>query len=249
MNQNDYITEIKKHEINFKKFMGIDTFPQYTVYTKEVSREVSDAQGYDSAAFTHYDIQEKSHTLTISNNLTLCEYLLFHEFVHMLDSELYVKENQTRYVGLSGFTEYHASQIELLAMLGMRSINDKPSFSMNTIIHTVSGDKSVKQYISEKQQHAIELFSRADFPSSIETLKSSFGVLYNYWGLRSICKMYATDYTEDIQNQSFLHYIPTSVFVLQNGIMRGWLNNTTIDKSIALYARTIYSLIQQYKLH
>ena len=119
---------------------------------------------------------------------------------------------------------------------------------MNQIIYTISGEKSVKQYISEKQQHAIELFSRDDFPSSIETLNASFGVLYNYWGLRSICKMYATDYKEDIQNQSFLKYIPTSVFVLQNGIMRGWLNDSTIDKSIGLYARTICSLIQQYKL-
>ena len=90
----------------------------------------------------------------------------------MLDSELYVKNDKIRYLGISGFTEYHASQIELLAMLGVQSINDEPSFSMDTIIHTFAGDKSVKQYISEKQQHAIELFSRADFPSSIETLKS-----------------------------------------------------------------------------
>lgn len=248
MNQIDYTTKIKEYESNFKKFMGIDTFPQYTLYTKEVSLWVADAQGYDSAASTHYDIQSNSHSLTVSTNLTLCEYLMFHEFVHMLDSELYVKNDKIRYLGISGFTEYHASQIELLAMLGVQSINDEPSFSMDTIIHTFSGNKSVKQYISEKQQHAIELFSRADFPSSIETLKSSFGVLYNYWGLRSICEMYATDYIENIENQSFLNYIPTNVFVLLNRLMRGWLNDSAIDASIPLYANTLVTLAKQYKL-
>lgn len=248
MNQIDYTTKIKEYESNFKKFMGIDTFPQYTLYTKEVSLWVADAQGYDSAASTHYDIQSNSHSLTVSTNLTLCEYLMFHGFVHMLDSELYVKNDKIRYLGISGFTEYHASQIELLALLGLKSIKDKPSFSMNRIIYTISGEKSVKQYISEKQQHAIELFSRADFPSSIETLKSSFGVLYNYWGLRSICEMYATDYTENIENQSFLNYIPTNVFVLLNRLMRGWLNDSAIDASIPLYANTLVTLAKQYKL-
>lgn len=248
MSRIDYTTKIKEYENNFKKFMGIDTFPQYTLYTKEVSLWVADTQGYDSVASTHYDIQSNSHTLTVSTNLTLCEYLMFHEFVHMLDSELYVKNDKIRYLGISGFTEYHASQIELLAMLGVRSINDEPSFSMDTIIHTFAGDKSVKQYISEKQQHAIELFSRADFPSSIETLKSSFGVLHNYWGLRSICEMYATDYTENVENQSFLNYIPTNVFVLLNKLMRGWLNDSAIDASIPLYANTLVALTKQYKL-
>lgn len=248
MNRIDYTTKLKEYESNFKKFMGIDTFPQYTLYTKEVSLWVADTQGYDSAASTHYDIQSNSHTFTVSTNLILCEYLMFHEFVHMLDSELYVKNDKIRYLGISGFTEYHASQIELLAMLGVRSINDEPSFSMDTIIQTFSGDKSVKQYISEKQQHAIELFSRADFPSNIETLKSSFGVLHNYWGLRSICEMYATDYTENIENQSFLNYIPTNVFVLLNRLMRGWLNDSAIDASIPLYANTLVTLAKQYKL-
>lgn len=248
LNKADYIAKIKEYESSFKKFMGINTFPQYTLHTKEVSLFVADAQGYDSVASTHYDVQGNSHTLTVSTNLLLCKYLLFHEFTHILDSELYVNNDKMRYLGISGFTEYHASQIELMAMLGMQSINDKPTFSMNKVIHTISGDKSVKQYVSEKQQHAIELFNRADFPSSIETLKSSFGILYNYWGLRSICEMYATDYIENIENQSFLNYIPTNVFVLLNNLMRGWLNDSAINASIPLYANTLITLAKQYWL-
>lgn len=65
---------------------------------------------------------------------------MFHEFVHMLDAELYAKNDKIRYLGIS---EYHATQIELFAMLGVQSINSEPSFSMDTIIHTISGNKSV----------------------------------------------------------------------------------------------------------
>lgn len=248
LNQTEYLAKIKEYENSFKKFMGIDSFPQYTLYTKEASLLTAEIQGYDSVASTHYNVKSNTHMLTVSTNLIIHRYLMFHEFTHMLDSELYVNNDKVRYMGLSGFSEYHASQIELMSMLGVQSINDTPSFSVNQIIHTLSGDKSVKQYISEKQQHAIELFSRADFPSSIETLKSSFGVLYNYWGLRSICEMFATDYIENIENQSFLNYIPTNVFVLLNRLMRGWLNDSAIDASIPLYANTLVTLAKQYNL-
>ncbi len=248
LNQSDFVNKIKEYESKFKKFMGIESFPQYVLHTKEASFFLAEAQGYDSVASTHYDIQSKSHTLTVSTNLKLHEYLLFHEFTHILDSEFYVNNDKMRYLGISGFTEYHAAQVELMAMLGIQSINDKPSFSMNKIIHTISGDKSVKHYVSEKQQHAIELFSRDDFPSSIEMLKISFGILFNYWGLRAICSMYATDYIEKIQNKSFLNYIPTNVFVLLNSLMRGWLSDSAINTSIPLYANTLIALVKQYKL-
>ena len=248
MNEKWYISKIKEYEDKFKRFMRIDAFPQYSLKTKEVSLLVIDSQGYDSLASTHYDIQEKAHTLTISTNYTLCEYTMFHEFTHMLDSELYVNNDKIRYMGLSGFTEYHASQVELMAMVGVQSIYDKQSFSMDMTIHTATGYKSVKQYITEKQQHAIELFNREDFPSSIETLKSSLGVLFNYWGLRSICEMYSTDYIEEIKNQSFLNYIPLLYFASLNRHMRGWLNSSDIDASIRLYVNTFSMRVNQYKL-
>lgn len=248
LNKKEFILKIKEYENNFKKFVQNDDFPQYTLYTKEISLSVADAQGYDSIASTHFDIQKGIHTLTISSNMALYEYIIFHEFTHILDSELYVNNDKLRYMGLSGFTEYHASQVELMKMLEVQSIYDRKSFSMNTTIHTISGYKSVKQYLAEKQQHAIELFSRDDFPSCLETLKSSLGVLFNYWGLRSICEMYATDYVEEIKNRIFLEYIPTIYFISLNNHMRGWLNKSDIDVSISLYANTFSMLATKYNL-
>ena len=248
LKKKEYILKIKEYENNFKKFVGNNAFPQYTIFTKEISLSVVDIQGYDSIASTHYDVQKGIHTLTISSNIEIYEYIIFHEFTHMLDSELYVNNDKIRYIGLSGFTEYHASQVELMKMLGAKSIFDRLSFSINTTINTISGYKSVKQYLVEKQQHAIELFSRKDFPSCLETLKSALGVLFNYWGLRSICEMYATDYVEEIKNQIFLKYIPTFYFISLNNHMRGWLNNSNIDVSISLYVNTFSMLATKYKL-
>ena len=124
INETYYINEVKKHECKFKRFLGIETFPQYTIRSKEASVLVADSQGYESIARSHFDVKNNTHTLTISTNYEPCEYIMFHEFTHMLDSENYVKNDPTRYIGLSGFTEYHASQIELLALLGLKSIND-----------------------------------------------------------------------------------------------------------------------------
>ena len=186
--------------------------------------------------------------ISVNTPMILSKYLVFHEFTHILDADMYANGDSTKYAGLSGYTEYHASQIELMQLLGTKTATDKISFEMNTIISTFSGDKSVAQYIREKQEHAIQLFSRADFPADINTLKSAFGVLYNYWGLRSICEMYASDYVEEVQNDAFLQFIPTINFCLMNIMMHGWLDKQNIEKSIPLYINTLFPLIEKYKL-
>lgn len=232
----------------YKAFIGINQFPQYTLQTHEASISTADSQGFEVAASAHYQPVTGRHTLLISTNLELSKYLMFHEFTHMYDSELYVNGDKMRYAGLSGYTEYHASQVELAQLLGAKTIDTVPPFSMNAIISTFSGKKSVLQYVQEKYQFAIDLFSRADFPASIDTLKSALGVLYNYWGFRSICMMYATDFVEKIDNGTFAKIIPALNFTLMNNLMHGWLNRAQIDLSIPLYVNTIFPIIQEYDL-
>lgn len=239
---------IKDYEDEFKKFIGANEFPVYELQTHEVSLEVADSRGYDSAACTYYEPQNKKHTLCVSTNLILSEYLVFHEFTHMLDSEMYVKDDKMRYAGLSGFTEYHASQVELAKMLRADTINKVPSFSMDTEIETFAGVKSVSQYVGMKQQHAIDLFSRIDFPKDIETLESAVGVLHNYFGLRSICEMYSTDYVENINNRVFLKFISTQEFAVLNRLMHGWFDENKIDLSIKIYINIVFPLIKQFRL-
>lgn len=244
----DLSKEIKKCEDEFKIFMGIDEFPIYELQTYEISQTIADERGYGVIANASYQPQNKHHTLCVSTNLSLPRYVLFHEFTHMLDSELYAKGDKGRYAGLSGFTEYHASQVEIAQLLGANTINEIPLFSMDTIITTLAGKKSVYQYVEEKHQHVIELFSRMDFPKDLDMLKSAIGIFYNYLGLRSICEMYSTDYEEIINNGVFLKFIPTQHLVALNSLMRGWLDTKKIETSIVIYINIIFPLIQELRL-
>lgn len=243
-----FIEQLKSYENDYKSFMGIEQFPRYTVQTKEVSLSTAESQGFEAAAAAFYQPETKQHTLLISTNLSLFKQIVFHEFTHILDSEVYVNGDNIRYAGLSGYTEYHASQVELAFLLGANSIDNIPSFSVKRILSTYAGEKSVSQYVSDKQKHAMDLFSRNDFPSNLSTLKSALGVLYNYLGLRSICEMYATDYEEIIDNGSFLKHLSTLHFYLINNLMHGWLDQTRIDMSIPLYVNTIVPIIREYNL-
>lgn len=232
----------------YKAFMGIGHFPKYSLQTKSISMAAADTQGFETVASAFYQPLTGQHTLVISTNQCLSKYVMFHEFTHVYDSEQYVNGDKVRYLGLSGYTEYHASQVELAQLLGAKTIDAIPTFSMNTIISTFTKENSVLQYVQDKYQHAIDLFSRPDFPANINTLKSAFGVLYNYWGLRSICEMYSTDFVETIDNAAFLKFIPTMNFTLINNLMHGWLDKIKIDLSISLYANTIMPIIRDYKL-
>lgn len=228
--------------------MGIKVFPVYELQTKEVSLAIAKSQGFDFVASTFYQSENRKHTLLASTNVDLSKYVIFHEFTHMIDSETNVKGDKMRYAGFSGFTEYHASQVELMQLLGANVVSEGISFSRDSSITTMAGEKSVYQYIIEKHEHANELFSRSDFPVNLDTLKSAFSILYNYFGLRSICEMYAIDYTEKISNEAFLKFILTQNFVALNRLMHGWLNEGKINLSINIYINTVFPLIRQFKL-
>lgn len=247
-NVNHFVQRINTFVDEYKHFMGIEQFPSYVLQTKEVSYIMAELQGFDFVAQANYKVDIHQHTLCISTNLLLSKDVMFHEFTHMLDSEMYVRGDKVRYAGLSGYTEYHASQVQLAQLLGAKSINDIPSFKMDAIISTFAGEKTVAQYVFEKYQHAVDLFSRSDFPADLNTLKTAFGVLYNYWGYRSICEMYATDYEENINNSAFMKFIPTSQFVTINRLMHGWLDDVKIDLSILLYNAIIFPIIKQKRL-
>lgn len=240
--------QLALYEEEYKKFMGTNQFPKYELQFKEVSLNVADNYGFDSVAFAAYQTQTNKHTLVVSTNLKLSKHVVFHEFTHIYDSYRCVKGDKVRYAGLSSFTEYHASQVELMQLLNVENIDDSFTFSMDSIINTISGKKSVKQYIDERQQHAIDLFERKDFPANLETLKSALGILYNYFGLRSICEMYAIDYKEKINNEAFLKYISILQFCPLNNLMHGWLDEKKIDQSIELYVNIIFPLIEKFKL-
>lgn len=247
------ITSLLKNEIlasenEYRTFMNLDAFPKYDLREKELSLATVDKQGYAPIAQAHYAPSSDKHTLIISTNIHIPEYVLFHEFTHILDDELFAKYSKDRYTLISGFTEYHASQVELMRLLNADSIDSALSFSKETIISTVIGKRSVSQYINDKLQQSSDLFSKSDFPASIDELSTALGVLFNYLGLQSICQMYSIDYVENCNYTSILNQISAPLFHNLKLSMQGWLTPIQVERACTIYWNILSSINSRYNL-
>lgn len=242
------MTNIDVEELikEYIKFMDLERMPSYILKAKKVSLSRADNEGFDSIAQTLYKPETKEHILIIADNIIIEPYILYHEFTHILDAERYAGGDKTKYAQSSGYTEYHASQVELLVVLGAKSIKEGVVFSISQKITTIAGEKTVKQYVDMKRKQAIDLFKRNDFPKNIEQLKTAIGVLFNYWGLRSICYMYCKDFEEEMyDNVAFTKYISVDVFNSMNQLMVGWLSEGLIDLCCTGYWAMILPLVQK----
>lgn len=248
MNTEQLHTFLRSTEEQYIKFMDIDSFPAYRIEEKSISVDLVEQRGYGQLATALYNPDSREHVLQMFSDYEIPKYLLFHEFTHILDDEMLVGNDLKKYNGLFGYAEYHASQIELLQLLGAISRSQVSSFTMDTEITTITGKTNVFEYVHLKQQHAIDLFSRIDFPADKNALIAALNVLFNYWGLRSICEMYASDYTENIQNGVFLQHISTLHFSPINRLMHGWLTEEQINNSCILFLQLYNSVKLMYRL-
>lgn len=241
-------TLIKQYEQSYMAFMGIKHMPSYKIEPFAIDMSEVNKNDFGVMAQAKYNPKTGEHVLRVCADIELMEYVAFHEFTHILDSEIYAKDDPVQYMAISGVTEYNASQVELLKMIGVDSFYDDISFSMDMKIDTVSGRKSVRDYVIDKFEHAELLFSRADFPANIEMLKTAFGVWHNYLGLRSICKMYSVDYFEETNNKAFLAFMSTQEFHMMNNVMNDLLDRNKIEIAKQLYITVLFRLIKEYGL-
>lgn len=241
---------IRKYEIEYLHFMGIECLPTYSIVFKEISLNTADAQGYDSPAATQYNRETGEHTLEIWPEGLKLEGapLVFHEFTHMLDAEKYSYKNDAKYVANKGFTEYHASQIDLLKRLGAKKVNEPISFSINTTIEHLGKRITVGEFLDGSCSTACEIINRKDFPKDVETLSTALGIIFNYLGRRSICKMYSTDYKDVIDDSRLSSLIGNAHFSLLKGLMSGWLDDKAVAAVDDLFFRIASDLLQQYQL-
>lgn len=253
MKNDSLMRYIKECEEDYKQFLGISNFPKYELICKQLTLEKSEEQGFDSWATALYDIPTGKHSLEIWAELYTLEstgkYIVFHELTHILDDENIVGKDKFKYVANHGYTEYHASQIELMQLLGAKDICEHISFSVNSILETIGGEKTVKEFVEAPHFLAGELINRADFPANIETMKVTLGLIFNYFGRRSICKMYAKDYQDNEDNSNIAKLIYPETVTFLNGFMIGWFDKRKVTIINELYQRMILSLIKKYNIH
>ena len=231
----------------YMKFMKLHSFPQYDIIIQNICLDANKSKQYAKAACTKYDFETQRHSLIVNPLIDLNEYIVFHELTHILDTEQYAKDDRIRYVYLSGYTEYHASQIELLNLLGAKKVNKRVRFKMNQIINTLAGNITVQEYVEDKHNQAIELLNNESFFINDEYMIASLGVLFNYWGLRSICEMYAKDYNESTNNDAFIKHIPPLLFNSLDSLMHGFMNDKQIVVTMMQYKPIIGIVLSNCK--
>lgn len=95
MNQNHQkdITQIVRNAVErYKRFMEIESFPKYILGLEPADNELNsmDEKGFGRVASASYDVRNDWHCLKIIEGINPLDYLLFHEFTHILDDEKFV---------------------------------------------------------------------------------------------------------------------------------------------------------------
>lgn len=207
----------------YKEFMGIVSFPEF----EEEYYVVNGSEEYCYVGQAVYNYQTREHKLRLPSNTQVPKYLLFHELTHILDAEIHANGEKIHDFCLSGYMEYHASQVELMAMVGAKSVKEVLSFSMNDLIGT---EWTVRKYVENKLDTAKALIGCFDTEKRI----SGLGALFNFFGLKSVCAMFAKDFVEDYRYQEVLDKMSSLLFAELRRSMNGWVED--IDNAIILYS-------------
>ena len=236
---------IQKYADEYCQFVNILCLPEFSA--KVVPKDNKN-DNYSILVSTSYNPNQDYHTLYISeeiaDDLDIVEKFkrnIFHEFTHMIDAEKYAKCNKDAYIYLRGYTEFHASQVEFMHMLGAENINEKISFSMNQM---VLPQMSCRDYLADKYELLVTEMSRESFYKDKDVMLNILGLLYNYLGIRSISKMYA-DYI-DIDDFAFM--ADTFGSLLWSRIfheMTGWFCDEQVRDSYISYSNAVLALFKQ----
>jgi len=242
---------------DFKAFVGIDSFPDFKIIPKEITLEKADKHGYDAPASAIYDSSTGLHSLEIWSKLCLpqmnAKYFVFHELTHILDAQIldaqvHSQNNNIKHVLNKGYTEFHASQIDFMQIVGAENIFTPFSFDMNQMVKTISGEKTANEYLDESRILATDLIERTDFPANIYTLLDTLGIIFNYYGKRSICKMHAKNYKDQSDLGVITGLIGEDNVKILNSLMLGWLEPSKVVLVDTLFKIMVMSLAQKYHL-
>lgn len=236
----------------YKKFMRIDSFPEFDIVYEEIDLKQALKQGFGMLASAKYDFTTKRHILKVNSiidsNISIDKYTIFHELTHFIDAEMYSNYDKLIYCKNRAYTEYHAKQVEFMKLLGAKTYDEKISFSINKELDVRGEKKTVQDYLEMTVNLATNLIKRADFPVDMGTLVITFGIIFNYYGIRSICKMSAVDYKE-IDTSIIDSFIGIDISRELKNFMLGWFDVGKIKLINEFYFDIIMEYIQKYRLN
>ena len=208
----------------YKYFLGIETFPQYSLEYFEQNL----AQNYVSVAQAIYDPQSGEHMLRLLSGYEIPLFILYHELTHIYDMEVHKSGETNHDYCLTGYMEYHASQIELMVLMGAVKCDEIISFSMSDSISLMNC--TVQQYLEQKLITVCDLICDKERNNR----EKAVGVFFNFLGLKSICSMYATDFCDSFDYFEVSERLPSLLLIKIWKEMQGWIKD--VENSVVLYS-------------
>ena len=208
--------------------MGIKRFPHFDVeyFEPDLSKK------YTSGAMSVYD--SGKHILRLPSNYKLTRPLLYHELTHIYDMEMLKNDEKTHDFCLTGYMEYHASQVDLMVRLDAKNIKDTHSFSICDSIDDQG--LTIMDYMDKKFEIAVDMLNDSIFNERLNGL----GVLFNFLGLKSICLMYALDYKDNYKYSSLADSLDSYLLSTVNRFMVGW--DIDVNKAVGLYSNCVNAI-------
>lgn len=214
------INIIKNYVKEYMEMLKLDSFPKFEVENVKIVANYSLAKELPSFDEYGNNIKETLYFPIELLYMDSNKYLFFHEFTHICDS---YDLNKDIYNRNKGYTEYHASQIEMLPLLNIKKDN-KISFSMNSQINASGTVQTVKDYLIRKKLLVDELFNITDF-KNCDRVCFLVGVIFNYFGILSFCEMYARDFTNDIDISNWEIWLGNENIKHLTKTLHGWIND------------------------
>lgn len=224
----DYISQVVEQ---YKSFMKIDFFPTFTTEYYELE----EGGTYSHIAKAEYSIPDNKHKLLLTRNICIPKWVLFHELTHMLDMERYRNGDYNHDFCLSGYMEYHAAQVELMKSVGAETVETPVSFSMKDKMDEMH--EVIQQYVDNKLEMAQSLMESHDQKEKLDGIRA----LFNFFGLKSICSMHATDYVDNYTYQRASMCMSSFLFFNIRTFLTGWIEN--VDKAISLYSSVLEEVL------
>lgn len=135
------------------------------------------------------------YSLYFMNNVL--KSILFHEFTHILDYSSLFNNLDDQEALIKLYSEYHASQIQMKALLGFYNLEDNKNIMFKDMIYDVDKLVTVEKYFLDKRNEYITILNQSNLFNKDNLRQNTYNLMY-YLGNLSVIKNHCNEDLREI---------------------------------------------------
>lgn len=141
------LQKIKPIYSEYKNFIGNQKLPDFEIVPFSRLKTNNSTEASITFKDKKYILNIEQHVFTIKPKTT--KSVLFHEFTHILDETTLLQQlrYEDRKTLLHAYTEYHATQIEMMCACNFKNINDNRRLIDTDIIYDGNVPQNIADYL------------------------------------------------------------------------------------------------------